>query len=255
MKFLIKIFALIILGLGIMSAQNFGVPTKLINTPTAGTLGKAKLSTEMRFQPRGGVMSTIKVGIADRFDIGISYGGSRIIGNEKILWNELPGAHAKFRLLDEGFYYPGVALGFDSQGYGEYIDSLGLYEIRSLGIYSVASKNFNTILNSQVGLHFGINYSLEQPDSVRLPSIFIGMSLDFNNAFGMFVEYDSAIDYKKFSDIGDYKITSGSGFLNAGIKIGISDDFFVKINFSNLIFGDNVESFNREIELQYVTSF
>lgn len=254
MKTFIKIFILLTVTT-IIFAQEFNVPVDLINTPTAGTLGKGYFSTEMRFATRGGVLGGIQVGIADRFDIGLSYGGGRIVGNEKIIWNKQPGVLAKFRILDEGNNYPGVAVGFNSQGYGEYIDSLELYEIRSLGAYAVASKNWETIFNSQLGLHLGMNYSFEQPDSVRVPSVFMGISWELSPQFGIFIEYDSAIDYKKYADIDNFKITRGSGFLNAGIRIGISDEFYVECDFNNLIFGENVESFNREIKLKYISSF
>ncbi len=254
MKVLNKIFILIVMAT-VMFAQEFKTPVDLINTPSAGTLGRGCLSTEMRFAPGGGVLGGLQVGVSERFDIGLSYGGGRIIGNEKIVWNGQPGVIAKFRILDESNIYPAIAMGYNSQGYGEYIDSLEMYEIRSMGAYLVASKNWNTILNSQIGIHLGVNYSFEQPDSVNVPSVFMGISLEISPQLGIFIEYDSAIDYGRYLDVGNFKITKGAGFLNAGVRVGVSDEFFVECDFNNLIFGENVESFNREIRLRYVYSF
>ncbi|MDD3807162.1 MAG: hypothetical protein PHE86_03895 [Candidatus Marinimicrobia bacterium] len=251
MKKCIKITILALCLGSMLRAQYVPAPTQLINTPTVATLARGSYMTDLRFTTHGGVLIGAFVGLTDRFLMGISYGGSHIIGNQAISWNPQPGVQVKYRVIDEGLKIPGVSIGFSSQGYGSYIDEH--YEIPSPGFYAVASKNWQFLGNTS--LHGGINYSLEQAEESHIPSFFLGAAMELNPQFSLMVEYDAALNYEKFSDLEKFKISSGYGFLNAGARIGLTDNLYLEIEFNNLIWGDNVESFNREIKLIYFDLF
>ena len=198
-----------------------------------------------------GVLGGVQVGFTDRISIGLSYGGSKIIGNEEINWNPEPGVSFKYRLIDETTSIPGLSFGFSSQGFGEYTGDH--YEVSSPGFYAVSSKNWMFIGNTSI--HGGINYSLEQPGDVKLPSFFAGIAFELNPQFSIMVEYDAALNYENAADSLDFRITDGYGFLNTGVRVGITDNIYLEVDFNNLIFGDKVESFNRELKLIFFDTF
>ena len=251
-KLLFKIFSgLIVIAAG-MQAQYVAAPTSLINTPTVATLDRGSYITDIRFTSDGGVLSGFQIGFTNRILIGLSYGGAHIIGNDSINWNPEPGVSLKYHLFDETRILPGMAAGFSTQGYGSFIN--GHYEISSPGFYLVGSKNWMFIGNTSI--HAGLNYSLDQPGNSDMPSFFLGAALEFNPQFSMMIEYDAALNYEKAAENLDFKITDGHGFLNIGIRVGITDRVFAEVDFNNLIWSDEqVDSFNRELKIIFFDNF
>ncbi|MBF8248052.1 MAG: hypothetical protein HW374_852, partial [Bacteroidetes bacterium] len=135
-------------------------PTMLIDKPTAGMLKRAHYAISSNYFQRGGVLVGVSVGLFDQFSFGISYGGTEIIGPNKIQMNPQPGINAKLRLFDETLMMPAFALGFDSQGKEPFLeaDSLNRYTIKSPGVYIAGSKNYAFMGNLSV--HGGLNLSL-----------------------------------------------------------------------------------------------
>ncbi|MCK5520380.1 MAG: hypothetical protein KAI81_04645 [Candidatus Marinimicrobia bacterium] len=237
-----------------LRAQYVAAPTILINTPTVATLDRGAYITDARFTTNGGVLSGFQVGFTDRILIGLSYGGSQIIGNKEIHWNPDPGVMLKYHMVDETRVLPGMAAGFSTQGYGEF--RTGHYEISPQGFYLVASKNWMFIGNTS--LHAGVNYSLDQPGDTKIPSIFFGAAFELNPQFSLMLEYDAALNYENAADSLDFRISDGYGFLNAGIRVGITEHMFVELDFNNLIWNDkneNIESFNRELKIIFFDNF
>ncbi len=251
MKNFAKTTVILFMLTGTLTAQFVPAPVQLINTPTVATLARGSYLTDLRFTTDGGVLIGATVGLTERFSMGVFYGGSNIIGNEAITWYPQPGVSVKYRLIDEGMKKPGLSVGFSSQGYGTYTD--GNYEIPSPGFYSVLSKNWHFIGNTS--LHAGANYSLEQADSTYMPSFFAGVAIELNPQFSIMIEYDAALSYEEFSDVKQFKISKGYGFLNAGVRVGITQNLYLEVDLNNLIWGENVESFNREIKLMYFDIF
>ena len=145
----------------------------LIDLPVAKTYPTGNVATELRLYSGGGLLSSVAVGLTDNFSIGISYGGSNLIGTGRPEMNPQPCVQARVLLFEEQMLSPGVLLGFDSQGLGGYQKSIKRYLIRSKGIYAVASKN--TSFLGGLGIHAGVNWSLENTDTAnpRL-NVFIG---------------------------------------------------------------------------------
>ena len=227
-------------------------PPILINRPTAGSLERASYSIEMRMMPAGGVLSSIGVGISDRFLLGLSYGGSNIVGEDTVQWNPEPGVQVKYRLFEETYSFPAVSFGYNSQGYHSYIDSLDRYEIKSTGLFVVMSKNYQFLGN--LGLHAGINYSFETGDGDKDPNIFFGIDKDINQDLALMLEYDAALNDNRS---GDVTITKSRGYLNAGIRWTFAERFHVEFDVNNILrnkqYGGSLPS--REIKILYVEQF
>ncbi len=232
--------------------ENYPQPPHLVNTPTAGSLVRGSYLTEIRMMPEGGVLGSISVGLTDRFLLGVSYGGTHIIGDDSVSWNPEPGVQIKLRLLDETVKFPALAFGFNSQGYHEFIQSENRYEIKSTGFYLVLSKNWQFLGN--LGFHGGINYSLERGDGNRNPNLFAGIDKNIGKDIAILLEYDAA-----FND-GAINITSQQakkGFLNAAVRWTFSQRFHVEFEVNNLLKNDDTGRVlpSREIKIAYVEFF
>ena len=152
-----------------LSAQtSYPPPTSLITAPTAGTLVRGSFALETRIQKNGALTSGLSVGITDRFQFGLSYGGGNIIGDDSLKWHPRPEANLKYRLVDEDLTMPGISIGINTQGYGMFNegDSLNRYDVKAYGAFVSLSKNWATPLGN-LGLHAGANHSFLETDSIR----------------------------------------------------------------------------------------
>tara|TARA_B100002049_G_scaffold53196_1_gene37552 strand:- start:163 stop:669 length:507 start_codon:yes stop_codon:yes gene_type:complete len=146
-----------------LSAQEYPPPTSLVTIPTAGGLVRGAFSADMRMQRNGGLTTSLAVGLSDRFMFGLSYGASHLIGDDEPVLYPRPEVILKYRLIDEGVAFPGIAFGIDTQGFGNYndADSLNRYDIKGYGAYLTASKNWRTPLGN-LGIHLGANYNFTE---------------------------------------------------------------------------------------------
>ena len=92
------------------TGQNYPPPTDLITVPTAATLMRGSFSLGMRIQGGGGMILGLRAGITDRFQFGLSYGSSNLIGDDSLRWYPRPEANLKYMLMDESITLPGVAI-------------------------------------------------------------------------------------------------------------------------------------------------
>ena len=224
-------------------------PRALVDLPTAGMLRGRTLALDMHFFQAGSVLTTFSVGIIDRFLIGVSYGGTDIIGSGTTSWNRRPGFSAKFRIIDEMVLFPAVAIGFDSQGKELFVDSLDRYAVKPLGFYAVGSKNYQLI--GFLGVNGGINYSIEQGDGNKNLNYFLGVEKSVGPFATTVVEYN-------FNVNDDFRATQGNngGYLNAGVRISIGNGFTLGFNFKDIV--KNQESYsvsNRTMQFEYVKAF
>src|SRR5574344_443471 len=93
---------------------------RLVDAHTAGLLPRASVDFDCRYYPSfdpalgAGLNVGFGVGITDRLMIGIAYGGEGLIGRgRKATFNYFPGLLLKYRLFEESFAGPGVAIGYD----------------------------------------------------------------------------------------------------------------------------------------------
>lgn len=223
-------------------------PTMIIDKPTAGMLRRADYHITANFFQRGGVLAGVSVGLFDRFSFGISYGGTGIIGPDKIEMNPLPGVRAKLRIVQETTMMPAIAIGFDSQGREPYLDSLKRYTIKSAGFYAVASKNYEML--GHLSLHGGFNYSLENKDGDKDLNLFVGAEKSLGDILSLLVEYDFAVNDNTQS------VGQGHGYFNLGFRLSAGEGLVIGFDLKNMTKNQrNITIANRVLQIEYVGSF
>jgi hypothetical protein len=226
-------------------------PTMLIDKPTAGLLKRGSYSVSSNFFQSGGVLVGISVGIFEPFTFGISYGGTDIIGPNKIDMNPMPGMNAKLRLLSESSVMPALAIGFDSQGKEPYnnADTLKRYTVKSPGVYIAASKNYEFLGN--LSLHGGFNRSMETNDGDKDLNMYLGAEKSIGKDISIMLEFDFAAN-----DNNNYALGKGNGYLNFGFRWTCAKGLVVGFNLKNITKNqDNVNVGNRTLQIDYIGNF
>jgi hypothetical protein len=238
--------------LGAQEMQEF---TQLIDAPTAGILQRGEACFPIAIYKDGGLNFGAGVGIIPKLMFGIEYGGDKIIGNKDPDWLPYPAVFVKYRIFDESPKMPGIAIGFDSRGYGAYVeekrkgqDTIGVnrYEIKSKGFYAVVSRNFRFLGN--LGIHGGVNWSTERDDGDKDLNLFLGIDKSINPQISLLVEYDFAWNDNSANAFGE-----GKGYLNAGLQIYAAQNILIKFNFRDIL-NNQFENVDRSITLQYSTN-
>jgi hypothetical protein len=225
---------------------------KLIDSPTAGLLPRGSFDVDLKIYPKGGMIAVLDIGITHSIMIAISYGGEYVIEERKPDWYPDMEFAVKLRLVHETYLLPALAIGYDGQGNGPYDDSLKRYTYKAKGFYGVISKNYLMFEEIPVGLHGGINYSLEDKDEDRDISIFLGCDMRFSQSLGVVAEYDLATN----DDRARNPYGKGNGYLNAGVQWFFSDNLLMEFDFKNILNNKkNVYSLDRGFRLIYFESF
>ena len=226
-------------------------PRKLIDCPTAGLLPRGSFDFDIRIYPQGGVIFGIDVGLMKRFMIGMSYGGENVIGDGDPDWNPRIEFLAKFRLINESYVLPALAIGFDSQGIGAFNDSLDRYVYKSKGFYAVMSKNY-LVAEVPVGFHVGTNYSLESKDKDKDMPLFFGGDIRLNENLGFVAEYDLGTN----DDEDKALYGQGYGFLNMGAQWIFSNQLQLEFVFKNMLLNrKDISTWGREFRITYFEMF
>ena len=221
----------------------------LLDMPVAHVLPPGGIDSELRMYHNGGLLATLSVGISDRFSLGVSYGCENIIGSGKANLNPLPCVHVKYVFFEEQFLTPALVVGFTSQGFGRYIQNLKRYAVKSKGLYVVISKN--TSFLGGLGIHVGINYSLENEDGDSDPCLFAGFHKRINDELVLLGEYDTAIN-----DNHDNAIGAGKGYLNLGVRWSFVERFFIELTWKNVLENEKlVSGSSRDVKLVYRAHF
>lgn len=251
-----KILALILFVMAFQSFAQTNVgesanfePTFIIDKPTAGMLRKGNYSISTSFYQQGGVLFGVSVGLLDPFSFGISYGGSGIIGQSEVKMDPSPGVNVKLRIFEESTIIPAIAIGFDSQGKGPYIDSTKRYTIKSPGFYAVASQNY--AIWGNLSLHGGIHFSTERDDGDKDANMFIGAEKSLGKDISLVGEYDFGIN-----DNNDNALGRGKGYLNLGLRWSWGKGLIIGLDLKNITKNQTGISLgNRTIYMEYIGSF
>jgi len=207
-------------------------PLYVVDTPTGGLLPRASMQVRVYVYGGGGVLSTLNVGVTDFLFFGISYGGGNVIGTGDVEMNPRPEVNARLRLIQETLMAPAVAIGFDSQGLGAYIDSLDRYAEKSRGLYAVASKNWDLL--GPFSLHGGVNYSFEGRAYDSDLNAFLGLIKTFGPV-DISAEYDFAFNDNKAE--GDRYSPENHGYMNFAIGWNINENFRLAIEARDVLSG------------------
>ncbi len=228
-------------------------PRRVIDAPTASTLPRGVFEVDGRIYPSGGAQVALNIGIFSRFMFGISYGAQNLVSDEPPDWNPRVEFFTKFKILEENWYFPALALGYDRQGYGRFDDSLDRYLIKSKGFFAVVSKTYN-LEGLAAGFHGGVNYNPfeAEKDGDKSPNFFVGQDTRISNYVAILAEYDFAFD----DDKKQVPYGRGWGYLNLGIRWLFSDNLWLEADFRDMFQNrTGVGSFGRELRLIYVESF
>lgn len=224
-------------------------PIQLIDFPTAGTLLRGSFNAHLRAYTNGGILGGVDVGLTDRFMIGLAYGGTNVIGMGPVNGNPQVGAHIRYRVIEEDLLFPAITVGYNSQGYGAYIDSLQRYQNKSTGAFMAASKTFGFL--GLLGLHGGLNYSFEKGDGDKDLNFFVGVDKTINPELSLVAEYDFAINDNSGKAVG-----TGEGYLNAGLKWIFAGKMQIDFIFKNILKNsDRFSNISREIRISYIEIF
>lgn len=243
-------------------------PRRLVDAHTAGILPRASFDFETRIFPSGsntirgcGLYLGISVGISNRLNIGISYGGDGLIGRGKPRGNPYPGGLIKYRIIEESYHIPGISLGYDHQGYGGIEDSSYLgFVYKSQGFFVALSKNYLLFSKLQFGLHGAVNFSLEDIKQVKWPNCYIGLDIGINEELALAIEYDLGLNQKDLHD--ETYLNPLRGILNLGLRWSFDPQLYLEFDTKDILqhkrVSNNVDQrigWSRELKIVYVTSF
>jgi hypothetical protein len=230
-------------------------PTTLIDAPTATVIPHASYDSALRLYSGGGVLFRFRVGVRDAVQMGVSFGGTNVLGSGDPDWNPRVEFQFKGIVLRESYWGPAAALGFDSQGYGFYSGKWDRYQVKSRGFYSVLSKHF--VLLGDLGLHAGASYSLERGDDDEGLDVFVGVEKSLGPFLDALVEYDFAANDNEQSGEDDV-FGEGEGYLNAALLWRVSGSLHLEADIRNLLRngqrdegGGGPGDWSRELQLVY----
>ena len=167
---------------------------------------------------------------------------------------------------------PAIALGLETQGRGDFqekevrdtvtvdgitnidITTYERYEIKAIGLYIVASKNWNFMGN--FGSHLGLSKNFLEADDIDDDiNLFFGVDKDLGADFSMFLEFNAALDdngYKdQRADLEGLTIGKGSGYLNAGLRWQVAPSFYMEIDFNDILI--NKDKVTNEVEVTNIS--
>jgi hypothetical protein len=239
---------------------------RIVDCHSSGVLSRAQFSIEGRTYPNGdiavpgsGVTVSIAAGLTNRLTIGIGYGADGVIGLNRYRFNPHIGALFKYRIVEESFYMPAIALGYDHQGFGGIDGSYNGYQYKSAGIFCAAGKNILLFTKVRLGVHAGLNYSFEEYPEIKWPNCYTGVDAGFIDELSVAVEYDAALNTR---DPGGNSLDvryDGPmfGFLNVGIRWYPVPTLCVELCLKDLLKNktDNRGSrigWGRELRLMYI---
>jgi hypothetical protein len=224
-------------------------PRFLVDAPTAGMIPDRTFAFDMDYFQNGGLLVGFSAGLFNWVLLGISYGGTNLVGIDKPVWNKTVGFQFRGRLLEETLMIPALLVGYDSQGKEKYIDSLGRYAIKSLGFYAVASKNYK--LYGFFSLHGGINYTLERGEESQHANLFAGAEKTIGSYVSLVGEYNAG-----FNDQHDNALGHGKGYMNFGLKTAMGSGFTLSLYLKDVTRNQqDISIGNRTMGLEYVRSF
>ncbi|MFA6233602.1 MAG: hypothetical protein WC824_05350 [Bacteroidota bacterium] len=220
-------------------------PQFLVDMPVAGIIPATAAAVETYLYPDGGVLAGFTYGLMTNLNVGLSFGGTRLIGSGGIVWNNLPGLTVRYRVLEENIYSPAVIVGFDSQGHDGWVPFLRQYVMKSPGFFVAASKNYQFF--GTVSFHGGANYTLERNDDDFDPNIYLGAEKSIGPILSWLVEYNFAFDNDRNSK------GFWNGSLGTGFRVSTNIGFNVDILFKNLLTSNFAQDkVIRAIRIQYV---
>jgi hypothetical protein len=190
------------------------------------------------------------------------------IGGGKIRVQNVPGVLVKYRLIEESYYLPGFAAGFESQGSGDYYKkddeaNYPRFQFKSKGFYGAVSKSY-LFLGQPLGFHALVNYStvdnqaeaetatIDGKPSNRIVNFSLGVDKSLNEELSILAEYDWALDDNHSRSINE-------GYLNAAIRWVIFPSFTLEVAAKDILINKELpfstDAVLREVRIFYTSKF
>jgi len=210
--------------------------TELIDTPTHSILDYGSYEIQFRVFSNGGVTPKLTFGIFKVLNMGVSWEFNNVIGVGNAVV-AIPALQLKLNVYEGDANLPGVAVGYDGQGYF-YNDSDGEFLQKGTGVYIVAGKELFL-----PGLNFNIGLNVNDFKEVCLLG-FAGSSYSIvDETLLAMLEYDN---------IGKGALSR----LNAGFKLWVSENFGIDLILRNILTGDEEKlGCERVLRLSYQSRF
>lgn len=264
-----KIFLqILLLGLILSSNAEMVQPIRTVDAQTAGLIDRASYTLESRIyspsNPRlgSGIIIGTTLGLTNRLNLGINYGGEGIVGyGREAQFLPYPGFLIKYRLFEESFKVPGVAIGYIHSGFDSYDDTacFKLGNIKS-NVFASVSKNYLLFNVIQFGMHGSLVYTIKQKD-VYWPNAFAGLDIGFNDELSLVLEYDFAFTERDpvRKDEPNYYARPQDGYANAGVRWAFADNFQIEFDARDIFEVKKVDNervgWSRELKFVYFTKF
>jgi hypothetical protein len=228
----------------------FDQPVEGARTPTAGLLEHREYRLQARIAPESSLLVGARLGFKEWMHLGAFYGAQRLVDRGDVSANPHVGFEVRVRLFAEG-ERPALAIGFSSQGWGEYDDDLDRYQRKSPGCYAVVSKNWRSFLGD-LSLHGGVNYSLETGDGEEAPDAFASADWTIAGRVSILCDVDAAWN----DDREDGRYGEGGPYVDAGVRASLGQHLSLMLVFSDLtgtLAGEDHPA--RELEIAFTNWF
>ncbi len=245
-------------------------PKRLIDMPTAKTLNRGSFTVDSRVMPPGGgttgagVLFGFDIGVTEKLQLGVAYGGDGIVGRGDVDWYPWPSAHIKYRIFDESYKGPAFAVGVDIQGSGGKASDYRGFIYKSPGFFGTISKSFSLTERTGIDWHLMVNYSLEDASTVKWPNAVLATDIAFNSELFAIIEYDFAFNQLDINEDHTYA-QPYRGFLSLGVKWQFLGAFGIQVNVRDIFQqrlgsyreneDDVAHGWGRELIFQYISSF
>lgn len=218
----------------------------IVEMPTAGVIPKGTFSFVGEIFNNGGILGDFSVSPFENFNIGLSFSGIGIIGDETPKFQNLPGISVKFRIFNETTYFPAILIGVNTQGRGEWLSDLKRFETHSPGVFISSSKSFSWKLG-YLAIHLGIGYSFED---VKIPNLWLGIEQSLGSIFSLDIEYNANLDEETGI------VMKRKGLLNVSLRSSILKGLTLELKIKDLLENSKLrKGFLRIISLELIQSF
>lgn len=192
--------------LGILAVASVAQAAKLnvMDTPTTEILNYGSYNVGFRFFGNGGVTTKLDFGVFKILNVGVSWELDNFLGNEQIKV-AIPTLSVKIKLYDGNMTWPGIALGYDGQGYFYNTDFDGDFMQRCRGLYVVFGREM--ILE---GLMVDLGVNMNNFKEPKAYAFFNAIVPVYKEDVYFMAEYDNL---HSFSD----------ARLNAGVRLALSE--------------------------------
>ena len=212
LKKLLLILCLLTISIFATNSYSSNV-TYLMDTPTYSILDYGSYDLQFRIFSNGGVLTKLNFGIFKPLNIGVSWELASLIGVDDVTV-AIPALQVKLNLYSGSEKLPGVAVGYDGQGFFYDPDKTDFIQ-KGKGVYVVAGKE---ILFPSLNLNIGLNMN-----EFKEPRI-----IGFAGASYILIE-ETLMFMMEYDNIGKGAYTRA----NAGLRLWITENFDIDFMLRN----------------------